>query len=92
MVFKGYAESNKFLKSCDANKSTSYIMYLDANDLYGHSMMQHLPRGTSDWVNQKGFHLDNYSNSSPIVSFLEVDFDYPDEFHHSHNDYPLAGE
>ena len=92
MVFKGYAESNKFLKSCDANKSTSYIMYLDANDLYGHSMMHHLPRETSDWVNQKGFHLDNYSNSSPKVCFLEVDFDYPDEFHHSHNDYPLAGE
>ena len=41
-------------------------------------------------LNQKG--LDNYSNNSPIGSFLEFDCDYTDELHDFHNDYPLAGE
>ena len=44
MIFKGYnGANNKFLKSCDANKPTSYIMYLDANNLHGLSMMLLLP-------------------------------------------------
>ena len=38
--------NNKFLKSYDANKPTSYIIYLDANSLYGLSMMQLLPTET----------------------------------------------
>ena len=44
MICKGYAEANnKFLKSYDAKKPTSYIIYLDTNNLYGHSMIQLLP-------------------------------------------------
>ena len=51
MIFKGYPEAdNKFLKSCDVNKSASYILYLDADNLYGHSMMQLLPTEILDWV------------------------------------------
>ena len=41
MICKEYARANnKFLKSNDVNKPTSYIIYLDANSLYEHSMMQ----------------------------------------------------
>ena len=29
---------NKFLKPYDANKPTSYMIYLNANNLYGHSI------------------------------------------------------
>ena len=44
MIYKGYAEANnKFLKSQDAKKPTSYIIYLGTNNLYGHSMIQFLP-------------------------------------------------
>ena len=44
MIFKGYTgANNKFLESCDANKPTSYIMYLDANNLHRLSMMLLLP-------------------------------------------------
>ena len=36
MIGKTYAEANNnFLKSYDANKLTSYLMFLDANNLYG---------------------------------------------------------
>ena len=40
MICKGYIEANnKFLKSYDANKPTLYIIYLDTNNLYRHSMI-----------------------------------------------------
>ena len=50
--------NNEFLKSHDANKPTSYIIYLDPNVLYGHSMIQILPTEILDWVNPKDFNLD----------------------------------
>ena len=63
MICKWYAEaSNEFPKSYIANKPTPYIIYLDANDLYGHSMMQLLPTEIF-WVNPKDFNLDNYSDN-----------------------------
>ena len=43
-----------------------------------------------DWVNPKKKNWGNYSNNGPISCSLEVDLDYPDEFHDFHNDYPLA--
>ena len=73
LICKGYAEAhNIFLKSVDANKTTSYIIYLDANDLYGHSMMQLLPIEILDWVNPKDFNLDNYSNNNITNSTIKT--------------------
>ena len=93
MICKVYAEANnKFLKSYNANKPTSDIIYLDANDLYGHSMMQALSAEILDWVNSKDFSLDNSSNDSPIDCFLEIDLHYLNELLYSNNDYSLAGE
>ena len=90
MICKGYAEANnKFLKSY---KSTLYITYLYADDLYGHLMMQLLAIEILDQVNSKSFSLHYYSNDNPIGCFLEVDLDYSDELHDLHNYYPLAGE
>ena len=63
MICKEYCEANtKFLKSDGANKPSSYIIYLDSNDLYRHFMMQFLPTEMLDWVNPKDFNLDNYSS------------------------------
>ena len=78
LICKGYAKTNnKFLKFCNANKSTSYIIYLGINNLYGNSMMHFLPTEILDWVNSKDFSL-NCSNNSSIVYFLEFDLDCPD--------------
>ena len=75
IICKGYAEANNiFLKSYDANKPTSYIIYLDANNLYGHSIMQLLPTEIFNLVNPKDFNLGYYSFDNPIGCFLEADF------------------
>ena len=47
--------SNIFLKSHGANKPTSFIIYLDAKKLYGHSRRQLFLTKILDWVNSKDF-------------------------------------
>ena len=89
IIYKGYAKAyNNLLKSYDANKPTSHRIYLEANSLYGHSMMQLSP---TKIFNPKDFNLGNYPNDSPVGYFLEVDLDCLDELHDLDNDYPLAG-
>ena len=96
MILKGYTEANnKFIKSYDANKPTSYIIYLDTDNLYAHSMMQLLPTEILDWVNSKDFNLYHYCLIYIIIyssagCFLEVNLDYPDKLHDFHNYYPLV--
>ena len=50
-VIHRYAKSNnKYIKNYDKNKESSYIQYLDANDLYGWTMPQKLPVIGFEWV------------------------------------------
>ena len=65
VTFKEYTEiSNKFSKFYYAKKLTSYIIYLDANNLYKHSMIKLLLTQIPDWANPKEFSLNNYSKDS----------------------------
>ena len=67
MICKGYAEANlKTLKSYDPNKPVSYIIYLDANKLYEHSMMKLLPFGILDWIDPEKINLGNFHKDGSI--------------------------
>ena len=41
--------NNKYMKDYDKNKESSFLMYLDANNLYGWAMSQSLPFGDFKW-------------------------------------------
>ena len=41
--------NNKSMKSYDKNIESSYLMHLDANNLYGWAMSQKLPANGSKW-------------------------------------------
>ena len=64
-----------------------YIMYLDANNLYGWAMSKPLPTHGFEWM--KVDELETWELHSCI---LEVDLEYPKNLHDLHNDYPLAPE
>ena len=85
--------NNKYMGSdYDKNKASSYINYLDANNLYGLSMIQKLPYRSLKWDDKiTEDDIINYDNGRTGY-ILEVDLEYPKELHDLHNDYPLAPE
>ena len=71
-----------------------FIMYLDANNLYGWAMTQYLPYGGFKWLSKKNdeFDLNLVKKNSSVGYILEVDLEYLSELHNLLNDYPLAPE
>ena len=87
--------NNKYMKDYNKDKPSKYIMYLDANNLYGWAMSQYLPTGGFRWMTQKQIDKTNlalYKEDSKKGLIIEVDLEYPKELHDLHNDYPLAAE
>ena len=47
-----YAKANnQYMKNYDNSIESSYLSYLDANNLYGWAMFQKLPVNSFKWVN-----------------------------------------
>ena len=87
--------NNKYMKEYDDKAPSKYIMYLDANNLYGWAMSQYLPTGGFKWMSEKKINkinLAKYDESCNKGLILEVDLEYPKELHNLHNDYPLGAE
>ena len=75
----------------DPEKPSTFITYLDKNNLYGWTMSEYLPYGEFNWLkNVDKFDVNSINEKSEIGYFLEVDLEYLDELHELHNDYPLA--
>ena len=92
-----YAKANnKYMKKYDKKIESSYLTYLDANNLYGWAMSQKLPVNGFKWVNDLSrFNEDfikNYNENSDIGYFLEVDVEYPKKLFGSHKDLPFLPE
>ena len=87
--------NNKYTREYDEKAPSKYIMYLDANNLYGWAMSQYLPTGDFRWMTEKqidNINLAKYDENSKKGFIAEVDLEYPKELHDLHNDYPLAPE
>ena len=72
-ITKRYAKANNpYMKTYDSNSPNKYIVYLDANNLYGRGMSQPLPTHEFEWMCEE--ELINWrSHPSSSGSFLEVD-------------------
>ena len=46
-------QTTSYMKSYNKNTPQKYIMDLDANNLYGWAMSQHLPTGGFKWLSEK---------------------------------------
>ena len=83
------------MEGYDEKKPSKYIMYLDANNLYGWALSQYLPYGLFKWLSNEELNnidLGKYKEDSNDGLILEVDLEYPKDLHELHNDYPLAPE
>ena len=76
------ADNKYFNKNTKNNK---YLLYLDANNLYGYSMIQSLPYKNFKWSN-------NLTLDKIQAGIYEVDIEIPNELHDKFKDYPLVPE
>ena len=88
--------NNKYMKDYDKTRASKFLMYLDANNLYGRAMSEKLP--IHSFKEMKNEELENLFNNQIVQVWektpciLEVDLEYPEELHDLHNDYPLCPE
>ena len=89
-IHKYETANNKYLESCNKNVPSSYLMYLDANNLYGWATCKKLPVANFRWAENLSLFADylikNYNDKSDTEYLLEVDIEYPKTLHDHHQD------
>lgn len=66
--------NNPFLEDYNPGEPTSYILYLDANNLYGWAMSQPLPVGEFKWMTEEQlnqFDVTQVLDDAPVGYILE---------------------
>ena len=94
-----YAKANnKYMKNYNNNKESSYIQYLDANNLYGWAMSKKLPVNGFRWLDNDEVNeineefIKNYNENDNKSYILEVDVRYLKRLHELHSDLPFLQE
>ncbi|GFS84345.1 uncharacterized protein TNCV_4605601 [Trichonephila clavipes] len=86
--------NNRYMSNFNPDDEIKYLMYLDANNLYGYAMSKYLPLKDFVWSDNDLTEQDilNLSDESDVGYILEVDLEYPSDLHDKHSDFPLAPE
>ena len=85
--------NNKYMGDrFDPKSESSYLQYLEANNLYGWAMSQPLPTGGFKWVGVNPNKISELATRTDKAYLLEVDVRYPKELHNPHNDLPFMCE
>ena len=92
-IHRHVRSNNKYMKNYDENEESSYIQYLDANNLYGWTISQKLPVNGFKWINDVSEineeFIKNYDENNYKGYILEVDVKYPRKLHDLHSDLPF---
>ena len=87
--------NNKYTKNYNNNEESSYIQYLDANNLYGWAMSKKLPVNGFKWTDNNKINeefIKNYNENDKKGYIFEVDVKYPKKLHKLHSDLPFLPE
>ena len=92
-VRKYASANNKYMgDKFDLNEDTTYLQYLDTNNLYGWAMSQPLPTGGFRWVDVNPNEISELATRTDKGYILDVDVSYPKELRNPHNDLPFMCE
>ena len=84
------------MKNYNKNTTSSYLAYLDANNLYEWAMSQKRPVNGFEWVEDlsqfKEDFIKNYDENSDKGYFLEVYVEYPKNLFNLHRHLPFLRE
>ena len=87
--------NNPLISGYDIAKPRNWLIYLDANNLYGWAMSRRLPEREFAWMSEdeiSNFDVASVLTDSNTGYILDVDLEYPPDLHDLHNDLPLAPE
>jgi hypothetical protein len=88
--------NNHYLEDFDSSKPENYLMYWDANNLYGWAMSQYLPYKNISL--NSDINIDNINNildipdDNDVGYIIECDLEYPAEIHDKLKEFPPCPE
>ena len=97
-VYRNAEANNKYMNNYDENTESSFLEYVDANNLYGWAMPQKLPVDNFKWIKKDDLLkfdesvIKNYDKNSDKGYILEVDVEFPKNLHKLHSDLPFLPE
>ena len=95
-VYSYEEANNKYMKNYYKNKESSFLMYVDENNLYGWAMSKNLPVDEFKWADNLSMFTEdfikNYDEESDVGYLLVVDIEYPKKLCMLRNDLPFLPE
>ena len=92
-IHKYVKANNKYMKNYDSSKQSTYLMYVDANNLYRYAMTKTLPIGGFKWETDLSIFTEdfikNHSEESDVGYLLVIDVIYPESLFEEHKYLPF---
>ena len=92
-VYRYARDNNTYMNNYDKRIDSSYLMYLDANNLYGWAMSQKLSVNNFKWLDDlsklNDSFIKNYNENNDEGYILEVDVEYRRQLFNVHKDFPF---
>ena len=95
-IHRYLSANKKYMNNFREDMASSFLMYLDANNLYDWTMCRKLPLNNFEWIDKPNemfatksiLNYDEETNEKGY--FLEVDIEYPKELHNAHSELPFC--
>ena len=94
-IIKYASTNNKYMKNFNKKILSSYLMYLDTNNLYGWAMITKFSVGKFEWIHPNDYTEDlikSYDDNDDYGAILKVDIKYLKELLNKHKDLPFLPE